>query len=547
MDKTLREAARPGHALAAAACGIVLVAAPAVAQTPRPIGPPADSLVQQPQLGATPPPVQPSPSLPPAPVQPTYTPPSSTPLGSPVARPQVAVPAFQPTTPAEQLMLAPRQDGLPTPERDPLHVDPATDPILSLARSAVPPQVFRQAIGAAVTRNPALGEAVAQADESEGARNEARARQYPTLDLGVTSYRVITREFSNDPLNLLERQRPRNRTDATARIQQPLVDFGASDYRIRAGNARLEAAIAGVEESSAQIALRAISAWYDVYGYRALVRLGEVFVANQSDVRGMIAERIRRGVTAQGDAAQVEGYIASANTQLADFRRALANAEARYTQLVGVPAPEALARAPAPDAALLRVADTTDALPNVRAARALSQAAQQDLRAIKADRLPLISLGVDAGRYGVYETANDYDVRGNLTMNLRFGGGAKQRVDQVRARADGADARLRRTEEEAARDARIAASDVEALEAAQASIEANYIASRQSRDVLAERFRVARGTLFDVLGAESNYFGVAARYIQTLTELDTARYILLARTGKLLTALDIKPAALHSQ
>lgn len=536
----ITRAARPR--LAFYAGGLLFAAAPAAAQTPRPIGPPTDSLVQQPQLGATPRPVQPSPSLPPEnPV------PLRTPLGSAIPRPQVTVPVYRPSAPAEQPMRVPRRGGLPVPERDPLHVDPATDPILSLARSATALPVFRQAIGAAVARNPALDESIAQADEAEGARNEARARQYPTLDLGVTSYRVISREFSNDPLNLLERQRPRNRTDATARVQQPLMDFGASDYRIRAGNARLEAAIAGVEESSAQIALRAIAAWYDVYGYRALVRLGEVFVANQSDVRGMIAERIRLGVSAPGDAAQVESYIASSSTQLADFRRSLANAEARYTELVGAPASPMLGRAPEPDAALLRITDATDALPAVRAARALSQAAQQDLRAVKADRLPLISLGVDAGRYGVYESARDYDIRGNLTMNLRLGGGAKQRVDQVRARADGADARARRTEEEATRDARIAASDVAALEESQEAVEANYIASRQSRDVLAERFRVARGTLIDVLGAESNYFGVAARYIQTLTELDTARYILLARTGKLLGALDIKPAALDQR
>jgi adhesin transport system outer membrane protein len=540
MNMAPREAAWPIHAFIA--CGLLFAAGSAAAQITRPIGPPPDSLVQQPQLGATPRPVQPSPSLPPA-----TLPPASTPIGSPIVRPQIVVPVYQPSTPAEQPLRVPRQGGLPTPERDPMHVDPATDPILSLAHSSTSPQAFRQAIGAAVTRNPALGEAVAQADEAEGARNEARARQYPTLDLGVTSYKVISREFSNDPLNLLERQRPRNRTDATARLQQPLLDFGAGDYRIRAGNARLEAAIADIDESSTQIALRAISAWYDVYGYRALVRLGEVFAANQNDMRGMIGERIRRGVSAPGDAAQVESYIASSNTQLADFRRALANAESRYTQLVGTPAPASLARAPDPDPALLRIAGTTDTLPAVRAARALSQAAQQDLRATRADRLPLISLGVDAGRYGVYETARDYDVRGNLTMNLRLGGGAKQRVDQVRARANGADARLRRTEEEATRDARIAASDVVALEQSQQSIEANYIASRQSRDVLAERFRVARGTLFDVMGAESNYFGVAARYIQTLTELDTARYILLARTGKLLTALEIKPAALNSQ
>jgi adhesin transport system outer membrane protein len=57
--------------------------------------------------------------------------------------------------------------------------------------------------------------------------------------------------------------------------------------------------------------------------------------------------------------------------------------------------------------------------------------------------------------------------------------------------------------------------------------------------VLAERFRVSRGTVFDLLGAQSNYFGVAARYLQTVIELDTARYALLARTGRLLSVLGI--------
>ena len=50
--------------------------------------------------------------------------------------------------------------------------------------------------------------------------------------------------------------------------------------------------------------------------------------------------------------------------------------------------------------------------------------------------------------------------------------------------------------------------------------------------------------MIDVLTAEGNYFGVAARYVQALIELDTARYTLLARTGKLLEALSIAPATL---
>jgi len=128
---------------------------------------------------------------------------------------------------------------------------------------------------------------------------------------------------------------------------------------------------------------------------------------------------------------------------------------------------------------------------------------------------------------------------------MRIGGGIDQRIGQAEARASGADARLRRTQIEVRRDAEIALADVAALGDAQGAIQENYLASRRSRDVLAERFRVSRGTLFDLLAADNNYFGVAARFLQTTIELDTARYALLARTGRLLPALNIQPAALE--
>ena len=428
-----------------------------------------------------------------------------------------------------------------------MQIDPATDPVLKLARDSSPLDAFRSTISAAVTRNPSLGESIAQREEAEAARNEARARQYPTIDLSLSNFQVLSRAFSNDPGNILEQQRPRRRTDAIGRLQQPLIDFGASTSRIQAGNARLEAAIAGIEDSSAQIALRAIAAWYNVFGYRALVRLGEAFSASQAEMRGRINDRIRSGVAAAGDAAQVESYIASSNAQLADFRRALANAEAQFQELVGQSAPVGLGRAPTPDLAAISAAtivDDAERLPAVNAARLSADAANQDLKAMKADQLPAVTLGIDAGRYGLTENRFDYDARANVTLNWRLFGGGKQRVDQVQARVHGAEARFRRTREEAQRDAKIAWSDVEALEQSKAAIEINYMASRQSRDVIAERFRVSRGSLFDLIGAEANYFNVAARYIQTVTELDIARYVLLARTNKLLATLQIEPAAL---
>lgn len=438
--------------------------------------------------------------------------------------------------------------GLPAPSGDPLHIDPTADPILQLAHAQSPLATFQQVIGEAVARNPSLDEAIAQADEAKGVRGEARARALPVADLSISTFRIIDRAFSNDPNNVLERSRPSHRTDGLLRIQQPLIDFGSSLSRIRASEARLSAARVGIEDVGTQIALRAISAWYTVYGYRVLVRLSEAFATSQRSLRSSIEDRILQGAAAAGDVAQVDSYIASSDSQLADFRRQLAGAEAQYVAVIGHAPPAGLARAPEPSLAGIGTASLVadiDTLPAIRAAKLGADAARSDVRAVKSDLLPQLAGGIDAGRYGIIETARDYDIRGSLTLSLRLGGGGPQRVDQAQARADGADARLRRTRLDSQRDAEIALADVAALQAAQTAIEANYLASRRARDVLAERFRVSRGTLFDLLASQSNYFGVAARYVQTVIELDTARYALLARTGRLLPALAIQPAALE--
>jgi adhesin transport system outer membrane protein len=79
------------------------------------------------------------------------------------------------------------------------------------------------------------------------------------------------------------------------------------------------------------------------------------------------------------------------------------------------------------------------------------------------------------------------------------------------------------------------------------ALEASYIASRRSRDVLIERFINSRGNLFDVVAAEDSYFETATAFIRTLSELDAARYVLLSRTGNLLDALAIDPARVGGQ
>ena len=439
---------------------------------------------------------------------------------------------------------------LPTPSGDPLRIDRARDPVLRMGRESTPPADFMALVEGAVERAPVVAEAAAGISEAEAAEDEARTGLYPTAEIALTSQRSLARNFETDDINnVVERSRARGRSDLTFRIDQTLYDFGATEARIAAAGSRLRAAAKEAETQADRVALRAIASWYDVFAYRAMVTLGSAFTGNQNELRTAIETRIRSGVSAPGDLPRVESYIATAETDLARYRRQLANAEARFTELFGVAPPADLGRAPI-IAGPTMTKDSAQFLarssPEVVSAEALARAAQQEVRSLKAQRYPQVSAGIDAGKYGVFDR-EDYDVRGRVTVRQRFFGGINSRVNQGEARAEAAEARASRVRSEAEREASIAWSDVQALEQQLAALENSYIASRQSRDVLAERFRIARGTLFDLLESESGYFGVAATYIRSITELDAARYVLLSRTGQLLPTLQIEPPALEDK
>jgi outer membrane protein, adhesin transport system len=435
---------------------------------------------------------------------------------------------------------------MPAPTREPMSVSAAGDPILSLADDAVSRDVFHSAIARAVDANPAVAAGRAQEDVADAAKREARSALFPTIDLGINANQTISRKFSSDPNLIVERSRPTGRVDATASVQQTLFDFGASSHRIEAASARIEAAAADSDNAAAGVALRAIGAWYDVFGYGQLSRLGRTYVINQQELRSAVDTRIRAGVSAPVDRARVDSSIASAELRLAQFHRALGNAQARYVEIFKAVPESPFHRAPAPGLAPQSqdlVAKRASQSPVVASAKAQALAARADARAARSDTLPNISAGLDAGRYGLLEVGrDDYDVRARVSVRQRLFGPGVARSAQARARADVATARASAIEDEAVREANIAWTDVSVMRNMMAAYAVNYIAARKTRDAVVERFRVSRGSLFDVLDAEDRFFDAAASYIRVLSEYDTARYILLARSGQLLEALAIQPA-----
>ncbi|MBX7459193.1 TolC family protein [Qipengyuania sp. 1NDH17] len=435
--------------------------------------------------------------------------------------------------------------ALPQPETKPLAIDFANDPVLTLGDAKADPETFRTIVVSALEQSPTDRESAALENAAEARVGEARAGYLPAIDVGYSAYTTLERNFSNDPFNLIERSRPQSRVDFTFSIAQPLIDFGRTQGRVRSAAARLEAAGFEREARAGNVAGDMVIAWTQVFGFQALERLLEGFVEAQDTLDAGIETRIERGVSAEGDRVRVASLRSQAEVELANVRRQLASAEARFEELSGFAPPDRLLRPPllgdtrfSRDYAILAAQNA----PQVKSAEAIAEARDGEVMAAEAEKLPQITGRIDHGRYGIYEDGrNDYDTRATLNFNWRIlGGGVWSRSRAAWAEAEAADAVADRLREEARRDAAIAWSDVQAIEEQVRALEEAYKAARQSRDIVFARFGALRGSLFDVADAQNAYLRAASSYIRALTELDQARYVLLLRTGRLLDVLEIE-------
>jgi len=450
--------------------------------------------------------------------------------------------------PAGDIPTYARESALPLPQDDPLAVDFAADPILALGRSSADPDQFRRIVVAAIKQNAASREADANVAVAAAQLDEAEAGRLPTADVTFNSYRTIARNFSDDPFNIIERSRATRRTDLLGELEYVLLDFGVAYYGIAAAQARVSAAEHEREAVLADTVTQFVSVWYAAFACQSLVRLAENFVAAQDGIEAAVERRIAQGASARSDLARVASLRAQGQIRLAQFRRQLASAEARFRELSGAEPPPLLLRAPQlVDGRISRdfAVSAAQAVPEVRSAEAQARAAKSEIEATRGANQPRVAARVDAGRYGVYENDGDYDIRGSLSLRYRlFGGGGNARLSAARARADAADAAADRVRQQAERDAAVSWADVRALEDQLVALEAAYRSARQTRDVTVTRFGALRGSLFDVTDAESAYLQAAVAYIEGLAQLDAARYLLLAHTGRLLEAFAVEDMAI---
>ena len=117
-----------------------------------------------------------------------------------------------------------------------------------------------------------------------------------------------------------------------------LFDGFSSIHEVWRQTARVNAAASRVKERTELIALDAAEAYVDVVRYMRLVGLAEQNVVNHEKIFSNVNSRFSGGRAGEGDLEQSRERVENARAALAEFRRSLEDARAKYRRSVGLEA-----------------------------------------------------------------------------------------------------------------------------------------------------------------------------------------------------------------
>lgn len=398
---------------------------------------------------------------------------------------------------------------------------------------------FAALIRRAIGRHPAYHAEASNLGEASAVRKKARSALFPQLSGQLRADYSITRDFAANTDNVVESLRPREQFTAGLSASQLIFDGGATIQRIRSARALNEEYKNALSTRINDLAINALTAYYDVAAHQALIALGNAFIRRHEQILNDVRERERLGAGSRADVMQARARLAASRARLSEIQESKRFAEIRYEEFFGE-APNILSR-PEFDASSRTsrnetVAEALENHPELAAAEARADQRQADFKAAKGARYPEVRLSVDAVKYDVFDSGDDFDVRAGVNVNYNiFGGGARAAdIAIAKSRAKRESYNESRIRQEIARDAAMAFERVQSADTRLDALAEAVIAHNETRDLVLERYKLSRGDLIDVLQAENDYFDAAVAYLTALSGHDMAEYALMEHTGGLL-------------
>ena len=273
--------------------------------------------------------------------------------------------------------------------------------ILAGGPLAAEPYSINDALKQAVQTNPGVGEASANRRATESELRQTQSTLLPQVRIearyGPEKFDQSNRVDSASalPVPIVGNGTWRNGSEESVVVRQILFDGFASIHDIWRQSARVNAAAFRVRERTELIALDAAEAYVDVVRYLRLVSLSEQNVVSHEKIFANVNTRFSGGRAGEGDLEQARERVENARATLAEFRRSLDEARAKYRKVVGLE-PYNL-RFPGPLAGLPSTRDEALAVtvrfnPTILAAQADADAAKHAFRVTDGAFVPTFSL-----------------------------------------------------------------------------------------------------------------------------------------------------------
>jgi len=374
-------------------------------------------------------------------------------------------------------------------------------PILANAqnRSALPADLtLRQALEIALANSSTLREAQANLEKTSGQYQQSRSALLPQLYIAARQA-ILTQNlqgFGIDLTGFPSLLGPFGSMDARVILSQDLLNISAirswQSYKSRRDSSRLL-----VGDAREVVTLNVVGAYLQALRAKAYrdTLTDQTRLANE--LYQLTADRLKQGVSSDLDANRAmqqvnsleqqrlegeQGYVA-AKLELANLLQAniTDNFEVSDTSAYG--SGQTMDREATVQAALAT-------RPDYRAAEAAMRAAELQVKAVEATRLPTLRVTAGDGQSGTTpaHNVNVYDVRGVLTFPIFTGGRIRGEITEAEGALREASAALEKTRAQVEADVRTAISGVEwALKQLDISGQ-NVGLSRQEVDLTRVRF-----------------------------------------------------------
>lgn len=395
-----------------------------------------------------------------------------------------------------------------------------------------PTWTLGQVVEIALARHPHVSQADADTAAAAARRGQALSTYYPSITLSAGASRSRTFSSSvNDSVDSKD-------LFAQGSLNQLVTDFGRREARAGQAGSLLEAAREGGRSVRQNVAFNAKTAYFDVLRAGRILSVNRETVAQRESLLRQASAFYEAGIRARIDVSRAEASLFQARADLTASENDLRVARLTLLQRMGVDGPPdyALADALATETiegtidGWLREAEET--LPDLRAARERERAAEEALRAARAEHYYPVLTG--SGSYGYrgdgFPLRDEYTLQALLSYPLFTGFLTREKVREAEAGVASAKAGVtdlrRLVRLQVSKSAFSMREASERIEARRKEVDA----ARENLRLARGRYEVGAGDIIEMTDAQVQ----AAQAEATLVD---AQYDLSVQTAALLRAI----------